>query len=301
MRPRSHLRLLALLLLNVGCGEPAAGTGLLRLSGIPDADKARLEQQFGPVAEYLEAELGIPVRYEHMTDYTGAVIALGSGRIDLAWLGGVTAIDADRATGGEVTFVACRDTDLRFKSYFIANADAIARGAVKPVTSLRDLAPMLKDLRFTFGSKKSTSGHIMPRSFMVRAGIDPEADLLGRPGYQEAGGHDATLRTVASGQFDLGALNYTAWERADDEMKKRAPIIWVTPDYVDYCLVADNRLGEEMIDKIRDAFVNLDASNPEHREILAAFSAERFVPARRSDWDAIAGVLADPRLQDILK
>ena len=236
-----------------------------------------------------------------MTDYTGAVVALGAGKIDLAWLGGVTSIDAERATGGDVTFVACRDTDLHFKSYFIANHDTIAQGRIAKLNSLEELKPRLEGLSFTFGNKKSTSGHIMPRYFMALAGIDPERDIRGRPKYQLQGGHDATLRAVASGLVDVGALNYTAWERASAEDKANAPIIYVTPEYVDYCLVAHNRLGADTIDKIRAALTELDRQVPEHRQILDAFSAEKFVAANAGDWDGIRNVLKDPRLQEILK
>lgn len=297
MRTASPAILSTALLLATACG----GERVLRISGIPDSDKAQLERQFSPVAAYLEKELGIPVHYEHVTDYTGAVIALGGGKIDLAWLGGVTAVDAETATQGAVTFVAARDTDLRFKSYFIANAEAIAAGKVGAVESLEDLKPMLGDLSFTFGSKKSTSGHIMPRYFMARAGIVPETDIHGGPKYQTTGGHDATLQAVATGQVDAGVLNYTSWERASDELKMNAPIIHVTPEYVDYCLVAHNRLGPELIARIREAFLALDGSQPEHAAILEAFSARKFVPVDAGDWDGIREVLRDPRLQDVLK
>lgn len=293
----------ALALLPAACGgeSNADSTEPLRLSGIPDSDKAGLERQFAPVAAYLEKEIGIPVRYEHMTDYTGAVLALGSGKIDIAWLGGVTAVDAETATAGDVTLVAARDTDLRFKSYFIANADAIASGRVNKVDSLEELTLMLEDLSFQFGSKRSTSGHIMPRFFLAEAGITPEEDFRGGPKYSLVGGHDATLTAVATGKVDVGVLNYTTWERASDEIKKKAPIIYVTPDYVDYCLVAHNRLGPELIAAIRDAFTGLERNRPEHRAILEAFSAEKFVAANAEDWNGIRQILQDPRLQHVLK
>jgi phosphonate transport system substrate-binding protein len=295
--------LAALTLLPAACGgESNAGPiELLRLSGIPDSDKAELERRFAPVAAYLEKEIGIPVRYEHMTDYTGAVLALGNGKIDIAWLGGVTAVDAETATAGAVTLVAARDTDLRFKSYFIANADAIASGKVKSVDALEELLPMLEGLSFQFGSKRSTSGHIMPRYFLAEAGITPEEDFRGGPKYSLIGGHDTTLQAVSTGQVDVGVLNYTTWERASDEIKKKAPIIYTTPDYVDYCLVAHNRLGPELIAAIRDAFTGLDQNQPEHSAILEAFSAEKFVAADAEDWNGIRQVLQDPRLENVLR
>ena len=101
--------------------------------------------------------------------------------------------------------------------------------------------------------------------------------------------------------MDVGVVNYAIWEGKSDEIKKKAPIIYITPDYVDYCLVAHNRLGPELITSIRDAFTRLDRNQSEHRAILEAFSAEKFVAADAEDWNGIRRVLRDPRLQNVLK
>ncbi|MFN0059656.1 MAG: phosphate/phosphite/phosphonate ABC transporter substrate-binding protein [Planctomycetota bacterium] len=271
--------------------EPAPLPKELRLSGIPDADKDKLAKQFGPVCDYLSKELGIKVSYEHVTDYNAAVVSLAANRIDISWLGGVTAVQAEERTKGQAVFVACRDTDLEFKSYFVANKDAIAAGRVKKVEKLEELKAMLAKCSFTFGDKSSTSGHIMPRHFLSLAGIDPEQDISGGPKFQLQGGHSATLKAVSSGQVDVGVLNYTNWDKADDATKQAAPIIYTTPPYVDYCMVVHKRLGNELTDKLRTAFTKLDAANPEHAKVLEAFSAKKFVAADPAKWDGIREIL----------
>ena len=65
--------------------------------------------------------------------------------------------------------------------------------------------------------------------------------------------------------------------------------------------MAHNRLGPELIAKIRETFIGLDQNQPEHRAILDAFSASRFVAANPEDWNQIREVLRDPRLQEVLK
>ncbi len=287
-------------LIVVACGGNGGGGGevtKLRFSGIPDQDKQKLISQYSVVTDYLEKQLGIDVEFVVATDYTAAVTSLASNKLDLVWLGGVTSVQAEQRTDGDVTFVTCRDSDLQFKSYFIANQSL----GLSKVSKLEDLKTALAEHSFTFGSKNSTSGHIMPRFFLTQAGITPETDIDGGPKYQLRGGHSATLDAVASGSVDLGALNYKVWEQADSAKKTQAPVVYETPPYVDYCMVAHNRLGSEIISKVADAFTSLDASNPEHAKVLEAFAAEKFVKANPADWDGIRDVLATPAVKEAMK
>jgi phosphonate transport system substrate-binding protein len=282
----------------------------LRFSGIPDSDKEKLTREYQAVADWLAAELGMPVEYVHAPDYTGAVTALAADKVDFVWLGGVTAVEAETATGGQAIFLATRDTDLKFKSYFIANRAHVDSGrfqelaelAPRPLSDLAALKPALKQSTFTFGSKSSTSGHIMPRHFLEspEVGISPETDFAQPAGYQLQGGHSATLAAVASGAVDVGVLNYTNWEKADAEQKAKAPLIYVSPEYVDYCMVAHARIGNELAEKLRTAFAGLDASDPADKAVLEAFSAERFVKADPADWDGIRAVLASAKERGVL-
>ncbi len=284
---------------------------VLRFSGIPDADKDKLTKQYEAVKAYLEIELGVPVEYVHAPDYAGAVAALCSNKLDFCWLGGVTAVQAEEQTGGKTVFVATRDEDLRFKTYFIANRALVDSGKLPaapalepmPLSALSALKPALAECSFTFGAKGSTSGHVMPRHFLESAEVDldPEQDFKSPAAFQLQGGHSATLAAVASGAVDVGALNYTNWEKADDATKQNAPVIYVTPEYVDYCVVASQRLGPDLVAKLRQAFVELDPSVPAEKAVLEAFSAKRFVAADPKAWDEMRGVMKSLEERGILE
>ncbi len=284
--------------LSMGCG----GTKPLRFSGIPDGDKRALKTGYETVARHLSRALGAAVEYTHVPDYTAAVTALATGAVDFAWLGGVTTVQAESRTPGGVHFVAARSTDLHFKSYLIANREVAAR---KGLTALQDrspgdlaalaaLAPQLRGSSFSFGSKNSTSGHVMPRAFFSdpAVGLNPETDFAGGATYQLKGGHAATMRAVASAAVDFGVVNFAAWEAADASVRTDAPVVAVTPEYVDYCLVANARMPMPTVEKLRGALLGLDPADAADAEVLAAFSASRFVAVDPEDWDGIRGVLA---------
>ncbi len=284
---------------SVGCGRTDGSS--LRFSGIPDGDKTELKAGYQAVARYLSAEMKATVEATHVPDYTAAVTALASGGIDFAWLGGVTTIQAEQRTPEGIHFVVARESDLHFKSYIIGNAAVVDAVGLSPVEtqdagSLEDLATLAQSMRgkrFSFGAKSSTSGHVMPRSFFAdpAVGLDPERDFDGGPVYQANGGHAATLRAVASGAVDFGVLNFASWEQADAGLRAKAPVLAVTPEYVDYCLVARGSMSEARAQALRQAFLKLDRAQPEHATVLEAFSAQRFVEVTPRAWDGIRGVL----------
>ncbi len=272
-----------------------------RFSGIPDADKEQLTRRYETVARYLSGALGRPAEYVHVPDYTAAVTALASHKIDAAWLGGVTSVQAEQRTPAGVHFVAARAADLRFRSYFVANRAWVDRGELSSVaerapqglSQLAALAPVLSKGRFSFGSKSSTSGHVMPRWFLhsPEVGLDPDTAFAGPAVHQLEGGHSATLAAVAGGAVDFGVVNFAAWESADASIQAAAPVVYVTPEYVDYCFVAHGSLDEGTRAALETALVGLRADRPEHAEVLAAFSASEFVAVEASQWEQIRSVV----------
>jgi len=294
------MALAAMLSLANSCGSNTnAAPSVLRVSGIPDSKGTDIDALAKAVESYLGKELGMKVEYINATNYDAAVAMMGSNKIDLGWFGGVTGVDAIDACGGKARMIATREKDLKFKTYFIANHAAVDAGKIGPAKSLEELKPKLKDLTFTFGSMRSTSGHIMPRHFMVAAGIDADKDTKG--GAKNQLNHDVTLDMVADGRVDVGALNYTNYEQASAEKKRQAVKIYETPTYVDYCMVARDSLGEEMIGKIRAAFTKLDPNNADHKAMLEAFKAEKFVAAESSQWQMIRDVIKGLKDKGLLK
>ena len=178
-------------------GPAAAQTQTLRVSAIPDENPTELLRKFTPLGAYLEKETGMKVAWTPVNDYPAVVEGLAGGRIDLAWLGGLPSCRCAMRTGNAIPIVQ-RAEDEKFISRFIV-----------PVDSRRSAAD-LKGKTFAFGSPSSTSGHLMPRYFLLKEGIDPDKDFS-RIAF--SGAHDATVAFVASGRADAGVLNASVWDR----------------------------------------------------------------------------------------
>ena len=248
---------------------------VLRVTAIPDESPTELARKAAPLVKYLEAKLGMKVEFTPVTDYAASVETLVNGKVDLAWFGGFTFVQASVRSGGKVIPLVQREEDERFRSVFIT-----ADPAIKTLADLKG-----KDV--SFGSQSSTSGHLMPRSVLLAAGIDPDKDFK-RVAY--SGAHDATIAAVAAGKVQAGALNISVWEKfvADKKVDTdKVRVIFTTPPYYDYNWSVSTAMPEALRTKLTQAFLALDRSTPEGKEILELQRATRFVPTRAENYKGI--------------
>lgn len=255
----------------------AHADGVFRVTVIPDEAPTELARKAAPLVHYLEARLGTRVEFIPVTDYAAAVEALVNRKVDLAWFGGFTLIQAEQRAPGKIIPIVQREQDQHFRSVFITSDPAIQQ--------LSDL----KGKDFSFGSQSSTSGHLMPRHFLGEAGFDVEH---GFHRVSFSGAHDATVAAVAAGKVQAGALNISVWEKlvADHKVDpQKVRVFYTTPPFHDYNWSVHADLPAATRDRLTRAFLDLDSSTPEGAEILGLQRAARFVPARPEDYRAIEG------------
>ncbi|HMW55761.1 MAG: putative selenate ABC transporter substrate-binding protein [Candidatus Accumulibacter phosphatis] len=249
---------------------------LLRVSAIPDEAPTELQRKFRPLGEYLEKETGYKVQFTPVSDYAAVVEGLAAKKIDLAWLGGFTFVQAKLRTGGEAIPIVQRAEDEVFTSKFIVPANS-------PVTSLVEL----KGKTFAFGSPSSTSGHLMPRFYLLKDGIDPDKDFKN---VAFSGAHDATVAFVASGKVEAGVLNASVMDKLlekGDANARRVKVIATTPSYFDYNWTVRPGLDPALRQKITQAFLKLDRADPAQRELMELQRASKFVPTTAANYDGI--------------
>jgi phosphonate transport system substrate-binding protein len=263
---------------------PAHAQQVLRVTAIPDESPTELARKAAPLVKYLEAKLGMKVEFTPVTDYAAAVETLINHKVELAWFGGFTFVQASARSGGKVIPLVQREEDERFRSVFITSDPAIK---------------MLADLKgkdVSFGSQSSTSGHLMPRSVLLQAGIDPDKDFK-RVAY--SGAHDATVAAVAAGKVQAGALNISVWEKLVADKKvdvDKVRVFFTTPPYYDYNWSVSADMPAALRAKLTQAFLALDRQTPEGKEVLDLQRATRFVPTRPENYKGIEAAAANAGL-----
>jgi phosphonate transport system substrate-binding protein len=256
-------------------GGIAHAQQVFKMTAIPDESPTELARKAAPLVKYLEGKLGMKVEFTPVTDYAASVEALVNKQVDMAWFGGFTFVQANVRSGGKVIPLVQREEDEKFRSVFItAEAD---------IKTLADL----KGKTLSFGSQSSTSGHLMPRSFLLDAKVDPDKDLK-RVAF--SGAHDATIAAVAAGKVDAGALNISVWEKfvADKKVDTtKVRVFYTTPPYFDYNWTVHADMPAAMREKLAKAFTDLNKNTAEGKEILELQRATRFVPTKVDNYKGI--------------
>lgn len=248
---------------------------VLRMTAIPDEAPTELARKAAPLVKYLEGRLAMKVEFTPVSDYAAAVEALVNKQVDVAWFGGFTFVQANARSGGKIIPLVQREEDEKFRSVFITADPA-----------LKTLAD-LKGHTLSFGSPSSTSGHLMPRSFLLDAKVDPDKDLK-RVAF--SGAHDATIAAVAAGKVDAGALNISVWDKfvADKKVDtSKVHVFYTTPPYFDYNWSVHADMPVALREKLSQAFLSLSRDDAVGKEILDLQRATRFVPTQAANYKGI--------------
>jgi len=248
----------------------------LKVSAIPDEAPTELQRKFVPLGKYLEANIGMPVEFIPVTDYAATVEGLVAKKLDMVWYGGFTFVQARIRTNGTAIPLVQRVEDEKFQSVFIT----------QPNSGINSLADV-KGKTFTFGSPSSTSGHLMPRWFLLQQGLEPDKDFK-RVAF--SGAHDATALQVAGGKVDAGAMNISVWHKMLEEKKldpSQVKVFYTTPPYYDYNWTVRGDLDPALVQKLKDAFLGLDPTQPAHKEILDLQRASKFIPTTPENYKSI--------------
>lgn len=259
-------------------------------TAIPDEDETKLVERFRGVAEYLESKLDVDVRYIPVKSYAAAVSAFRNNQVQLAWFGGLSGVQARGLVPGSQA-LAQGVEDEAFVTYFIANSST----GLEPSDELTDDA---RGKTFTFGSKGSTSGRLMPEFYIRETFGEAPEEVFSRVGF--SGNHSRTIRLVEAGTYEVGALNFQVWEKelADGTIDTDAvQVIWKTPTYPDYQWTirgdVDAQYGAGFTDRVRQALLELD--DP---ALLESFPRSGFIPASNEDYEPIRKVAEEIGILD---
>lgn len=263
-----------------GCKAPSSRT--LRISMIPTTDPGKIARQSKPLVEYLQRETGSRIDFTVPTSYAAVVAAIISNKVDIAYLGGFTYVQA--ASRAEVKPLVQRLRDKNFHSLFVTQPDS-------PIDSLADL----KGRSFAFGDVNSTSGHLMPSYYMREQNVDPEV-------IEHAiftGGHDATALAVANKRVDAGAMDELVFRQmlsSGQISDSRIRIFYTTPAFYDYVWVARGGLDPALAHRFSDAMLKLDAASPADKQILDLLNAQKYAVAHASDYAKLRQAAKDDGL-----
>lgn len=176
-----------------GEGDRADWPDTLVFGAVPAEESTSLEQSYETILTVLEDELGLDIEFTQATDYAGIIEAQIAGNVDLAQYGPFSYAIAV-ANGAEIEPVGALIDEEGAEPGYVSYG--ITAGDNEAVDSIEDFAGKT----VCFVDPASTSGFLYPSAGLIEAGIDPETDIT--PTF--AGGHDASVISVANGDCEVG-------------------------------------------------------------------------------------------------
>jgi phosphonate transport system substrate-binding protein len=271
----------------VGCGssapESSAGLpGRLRVGIIPNISPEKQRAQYEPLRAYLAETLDRDVELFVAHNYAGVVTALVAGRVDMAYLGGLTYVQAAEQSAGITPLVTEVDEETgsaKYVSAVVVPKDAAAR-TVRDVVAARG--------GFAFGDPSSTSGSLYPRVMIVAAGAQCRADDLNAcpplASVTFTGGHDATAQAVLNGAVAAGGIELRILHRLERQGTVPAGALRVVGEHevMGYPWVARAGLDDDARRRVTEAFTAI--RDP---ELLSLMRAKSYVGVTAADYTEV--------------
>ena len=261
---------------------------------------ANLKSAWQPLLEDMQKSTGLKINAFFATDYAGVIEAMRFNKVQVAWMGNKSAMEAvDRSSGEIFAKIVAKDGSEGYYGLIIVNKDS-------PIKTLGDVMKKHADLTLGFGDPNSTSGTAVPSFYAFGpAHVDPVKDFK----RTVRASHETNLLAVVNKQVDVATNNtenMQRFEQTHPEQARQVREIWRSPLIASDPLVWRKDLDPGAKKLIRDFLLSY-GKDAREKAILAnieysgfrASSDAQLIPIRQIELArARAGVEADTTLSD---
>ena len=252
------------------------------VSAIPSRTPETAAKQYKAFVDYLAKKLQVGVKYHPTSSYFQSVRDFSNGTVHLAWFGGITGVQAREMVKGAQA-IAQGKIDPSYKSYIIAHKDLGLKKA--------DTFPLqLSGKTFTFGSRTSTSGRLMPTHFISKkTGMTPKK-FFGEVRFTAARSHRGVIDDVKNKVVEAGVVSYKLYDvlaKKGTIDPKELVVLWETPGYCDYQFTIrpdiNKKFGDGFIEKVQKALIDCK----DEAVLDSLLRPQGFIKASNADFEAI--------------
>ena len=225
-----------------------------------------LKSDWQPVLDDMAKKLGMKVNGFFASDYAGIIEGMRFNKVQVAWFGNKSAMEAvDRASGEVFAQMINADGTLGYYSHLIVHKDS-------PIKSLDDMLKQGKNLSFGNGDPNSTSGFLVPGYYVFsQNNIDPKTFFK----VSRGANHESNALAVANKQVDVATNN----SENLDKVKEKLPgkfndirVIWTSPLIPSDPLVIRKDLSEPLKGKIKEFFYSYGKGSQQEKDNLYKLS-----------------------------
>ena len=240
--------LMAILLQHCGISHAEQTIQPIRFGSVAMDTPRLMHQRLLPLTQYLAQELGRPVELVLAPNMPAAINDVATGNVELAYLTPVAYLRSKQMSNTQLIVKTVTNNEASFKLMIVVRDDS-------SIQKIEDLAGK----RFAFGDPAA----LLQRAVVVGAGIN--LDALGR--YEFLDHYDNIVRGVLHRDFDAGILKDTMAYKWKD---KGIRILYSSEELPPYNITAASHVDNELLERIRKAFLKLNIKQVGHQEIIKA-------------------------------
>ena len=266
--------ILSLILAAAGCAKQEED--IITMGFVPMKDGDKLIESVEPLTELLSEKLGVEVKGFTATNYVGVVEGLGSGQVDFGFIPPFAYVLANQESDAQVILTSLNKSGEAFyRSQFIVRTDS-------DIQDFEDVRGKIVG----FVDPSSTSGYLFPGAYLVNQGIDLEKDIQ----YIYSGGHDKSLQLLLNGDIDVATTFVDVRDRYKEEFPTAmddARVIGYTDNIPNISVTVSGKMDDAMRSKIKDALLEISASEEGKQILTELFNMYGFVEATDADYEVI--------------
>ena len=225
-----------------------------------------LKSDWQPVLDDMAKKLGMKVNGFFASDYAGIIEGMRFNKVQVAWFGNKSAMEAvDRASGEVFAQMINADGTLGYYSHLIVHKDS-------PIKSLDDMLKQGKNLSFGNGDPNSTSGFLVPGYYVFsQNNIDPKTFFK----VSRGANHESNALAVANKQVDVATNNSENLDKIKDKLPGKfndIRVIWTSPLIPSDPLVIRKDMAEPLKGKVKEFFYNYGKGSQQEKDNLYKLS-----------------------------
>jgi phosphonate transport system substrate-binding protein len=229
---------------------------------------------YSPLFAYLAKQLGVDFSLVSTTDWAGMAVAMGSGQLDLAWMGPWGYIIANNATDCQAVCTVKYDQKPTYLGVIIA----------KPDLNISKFPEDTKGMSISFADAGSTSGWLVPTYYAKEVWkIDPRSFW----DYHEGATHAANEISVSSGQMDLATdfdRNRTAMIEGGKVKADANKIVWTSAPLPNDAIVLPKDASADMVKKVQTILTGI---TPDQAKTILPPHYTGFIVSNHKSYDTI--------------
>ncbi len=246
----------------------------ITLGFVPYIEPEKVVEKYQPLIEHLEKTLGLKLETIVPDNYIKIIAAMKTRKIEFAYFGPLSYVQAHRQTGAEVLALELNeDGNPGYHALIIASR----AGGIQSMDQAQG-----KVLAFT--DPDSASGYLVPLVYFIRTRKQTPASFASRIVF--AGSHMAVVKGVAKGEFDVGATN-------TKDLVRSSSALGLSPDQFNVLwkseLVPGSPIAarKDIPNSLKKAFLDALTSFNQNKATLEKMHVGGYIPAKDTDYDLI--------------